>query len=343
MVQSKDFIAISFTPASFWKRVYSNLIDYIGPLLVCLYALANPYLAFLVLDWVIVVLMLGVGSLLAFVMWFVSMKRLGNTLGRQWVGVRIIDQDGNMPSLLKLALREFLKIISLCTPLIIGIFWVILDKRNQSWYDKVTKTYVVKCPDAITVFAEETGQGKKQSTEEPVKYRGDSDIVSNQSYPPPSVLSIRQETPEMTTKYMGFWIRTSAGLVDFILVIIFSFVFYFLLVFSGIFFPNESTWRLMVTSEQSPFLLFIVWPMLWVTYYCLLTGLKGQTLGKMLFRMKVVNSKDEKSGLIRAIMREILGKLVSSMGLGIGFFCIAYNVEKRGWHDKIAGTYVIKA
>ena len=158
MVKSNVFGALSFTPASLWKRAYSNVIDYSVPLLVCLFSFAGPYVVVLALDWVIIVIMLGVSSLLAITMWFISMKRWGNTFGRQWVGIRIINRDGNIPSLWKLAFREFLKLISLCPPLIIGTFWIIWDKHKQSWYDKVTKTCVVKYPDAINVLAEETGQ-----------------------------------------------------------------------------------------------------------------------------------------------------------------------------------------
>lgn len=159
-----------------------------------------------------------------------------------------------------------------------------------------------------------------------------------------TTLKVRFGTPapKLHREYAGFWIRLSAGLVDCILVIVFTLVFFFLLLFSGIFFPSESTWRLMVTSEQSPFLLFIIWPVLWVIYYWLWTGLKGQTLGKMLFRIKVVNSESKKPGLIRALLREIPGKLMSTLGFLIGFFWIAGDRQKQGWHDKIARTYVIK-
>ncbi len=133
--------ATLFTPAGFWKRSYSNAIDFIGPLLVALYGIVNPYWAFLEKEMIF--MMLCIGFLLASVMWYVSMRRFGNTWGRLWVGIRIIDVHGNTPSLCKLAMRELLKLISLFTPLIIGFLGIIWDKQKQSWYDKVTKTYVV--------------------------------------------------------------------------------------------------------------------------------------------------------------------------------------------------------
>ncbi len=44
----------------------------------------------------------------------------------------------------------------------------------------------------------------------------------------------------------------------------------------------------------------------------------------------------------RAAKREILGKFVSSILLGIGYLMVAFDSQKQGLHDKIADTYVIK-
>lgn len=130
-----------YTPASLWKRIYANGIDYIGPLLVALYGIVNPYWAFI--DPVMIIIMLGVGLLLAAGMWFVSLRNFGNTWGRGWVGIRIINERGDTPSMWKLSLREMLKLITIFTPLIISFFWMNWDKQKQSWYDKVIGTYVV--------------------------------------------------------------------------------------------------------------------------------------------------------------------------------------------------------
>ena len=45
----------------------------------------------------------------------------------------------------------------------------------------------------------------------------------------------------------------------------------------------------------------------------------------------------------RAAVREILGKLISTIVLFIGFLWIAFDDKKQGWHDKLASTYVVKA
>lgn len=77
-------------------------------------------------------------------------------------------------------------------------------------------------------------------------------------------------------------------------------------------------------------------------YFTLFTGVFGQTPGKMALRLKVVNERGEIPGLGRAAIREIPGKLLSSLVLSLGFLWIAFDSRKQGWHDKIAGTYVVR-
>jgi uncharacterized RDD family membrane protein YckC len=62
----------------------------------------------------------------------------------------------------------------------------------------------------------------------------------------------------------------------------------------------------------------------------------------MLVGVKVVNAQGDIPGLRRAALREILGKIISAIVLFLGFLWIAWDRQKQGWHDKIAGTYVVK-
>ncbi|MDP6060450.1 MAG: RDD family protein, partial [Pirellulaceae bacterium] len=77
-------------------------------------------------------------------------------------------------------------------------------------------------------------------------------------------------------------------------------------------------------------------------YYVLLTGTKGQTVGKMALGIKVVVANGEKPGLGRAALREVIGKIISGLVLWIGFFWAIWDPNKQGWHDKLASTYVIR-
>ncbi len=73
----------------------------------------------------------------------------------------------------------------------------------------------------------------------------------------------------------------------------------------------------------------------------IMTGLKGQTPGKMLFKIKVVKTSGENISMLTAILRETVGKWISSI-LFIGYLWPLWDSKKQGWHDKIAGTIVVK-
>ncbi len=68
---------------------------------------------------------------------------------------------------------------------------------------------------------------------------------------------------------------------------------------------------------------------------------KGATPGKMVMGIQITTVDGEPIGSGRAILRYI-GYFVSWITLGIGFLIIAFNREKRGLHDYIAGTVVVK-
>ena len=130
---------------------------------------------------------------------------------------------------------------------------------------------------------------------------------------PPSAVAVPgplPAAPEVAVEYMGFWIRFGAAIIDFIAIAVISCIL--------------------------PF--FAYW-----LYYWLFTGLKGQTPGKMVVGLKVINAQGDRPGLGCAALREVLGRVISIIVLCLGFLWIAFDNSKQGWHDKIAGTYVVRA
>jgi len=75
-------------------------------------------------------------------------------------------------------------------------------------------------------------------------------------------------------------------------------------------------------------------------YYIVPTALTGRTPGKKVCGLRVVSERG-KVGFLRAILRETVGKMLSSI-LCLGYLMVAFHKEKRGLHDLIAGTWVIK-
>jgi uncharacterized RDD family membrane protein YckC len=69
---------------------------------------------------------------------------------------------------------------------------------------------------------------------------------------------------------------------------------------------------------------------------------RGQTLGQVLFNIKVVRADGKPVDLRTAAMRT-LGYAVCALTLGIGFLTAAWDDRHQGLHDKIAETFVVKA
>jgi uncharacterized RDD family membrane protein YckC len=77
-----------------------------------------------------------------------------------------------------------------------------------------------------------------------------------------------------------------------------------------------------------------------IAYYPYFWHTRGATPGKQALGLRVVNDRGENPGLGNAIGR-YLGYIVSAIPFYLGFFWIL-GEQKRGWHDLMAGTYVIK-
>ena len=70
---------------------------------------------------------------------------------------------------------------------------------------------------------------------------------------------------------------------------------------------------------------------------------KGKTPGKWLVRIQVADKRNGSfPGLGRMIVREIFGKWVSGLFLGIGYLWAVFDRDGQAWHDKIAGTVVLR-
>jgi len=86
----------------------------------------------------------------------------------------------------------------------------------------------------------------------------------------------------------------------------------------------------------SYYLIFII---TLLSYFTLLHW-SGQTLGKMLFGLCVVNSNRQSLSLAEGMFRSV-GGLLSVLCGGWGYFSVLFDDEQRGWNDRIAGTHVV--
>jgi len=75
-------------------------------------------------------------------------------------------------------------------------------------------------------------------------------------------------------------------------------------------------------------------------YFIFFWTLTGQTPGKMLLGVRVVNREGQEITFWQAVRRYI-GYYISAFALYIGFIWVLFDNQRQAWHDKLAGTYVI--
>ncbi len=68
--------------------------------------------------------------------------------------------------------------------------------------------------------------------------------------------------------------------------------------------------------------------------------LLGQTPGKLLLGVRIAQVTGKPLTIRRALLR-YLGYFLSAIPLGLGFLWVLMDEHRQGWHDKLAGTYVV--
>ncbi len=77
------------------------------------------------------------------------------------------------------------------------------------------------------------------------------------------------------------------------------------------------------------------------SYVVIFTALSGATLGQRAIGLRVVNKRGERPGFGRSLVRAC-GLLAGLVPGGLGALWIAFDREKRGFHDHLARTLVVR-
>lgn len=135
-------------------------------------------------------------------------------------------------------------------------------------------------------------------------------------------------------RYAGFWLRFWAYLVD---VIVIASLNGFLL--SPFKFVNEGFPIHLGYWTANGMVAAIVFYL----YFLLMTKYFGQTLGKMIFGLKVINEHDGELTWNDLFFREVVGRFIYNV-IGIMkvlYIVVAFTNEKQGIHDIVGRTRVI--
>jgi len=136
---------------------------------------------------------------------------------------------------------------------------------------------------------------------------------------------------------IGFGRRLIANLVDAVFVFLVTFFVSCVVGFAGLLF------KVLKADNNLPFyeLMVVTGLITSVIYYVGFWVSSGQTMGKFITGIKVSKADGARLSWGSAILRYI-GYLISAVALSIGFLWLAFDKKRQGWHDKMAGTLVVR-
>lgn len=140
-----------------------------------------------------------------------------------------------------------------------------------------------------------------------------------------------ERQPEL--EYAGFWWRVVASLIDTILLAIVTLPLLGF-VYGPDYWLDSKAVKGPVDFAVSWLLPAVVVVVFWVA--------KGATPGKLAIRARVVDAKTGGKCSTRQLMGRYFAYFVSTLPFCLGFLWIAFDPKKQGWHDKLAGTVVVR-
>ena len=133
-------------------------------------------------------------------------------------------------------------------------------------------------------------------------------------------------------EYVGFWLRVWASLIDTVLVLLLTLPLIKLLYGGSFTAPHAA-------STASDLLINAVLPALAVLLFW---HYRQATPGKIAIGARIVDARTGAKPSTGQNIGRYLGYYVSILPLGLGLLWVGWDARKQGWHDKLAGTLVVR-
>ena len=134
-------------------------------------------------------------------------------------------------------------------------------------------------------------------------------------------------------EYVGFWRRVWATIIDSILLMAVLFP-PLISIYGWEYFDSTA----LIVGPADFFISWVlpavVWVLLWRKYQA--------TPGKLAISARIVDARTGRPATTAQYVARYLGYYVSLVFLGLGYIWVAFDDRRQGWHDKIAGTIVIR-
>ena len=134
-------------------------------------------------------------------------------------------------------------------------------------------------------------------------------------------------------KYAGFWIRVWTSIIDTILIGIIT-IPMLLAIYGTQYFESEK-----IIEGPMDFLISWVLPAIAVITFWVY---RAATLGKMAISSKIVDAQTGGQPSTGQFVGRYFAYFISALPLGLGILWVAFDKKKQGWHDKLAGTVVVR-
>ncbi len=139
---------------------------------------------------------------------------------------------------------------------------------------------------------------------------------------------------ETELEFAGFWSRTGATIIDTILLMLIT-VPLLISIYGTDYFTSEEmiagSWDFLISWVLPAFATIIFW------IY------RAATPGKMAIRAKILDANTGHAASTGQLIGRYFAYIVSILPLCLGIFWVAFDKRKQGWHDKLAGTVVVKS
>jgi uncharacterized RDD family membrane protein YckC len=134
-------------------------------------------------------------------------------------------------------------------------------------------------------------------------------------------------------EYAGFWIRLGAVLIDMVVIAI---VFWvpLTLIYGSEYWDGSKFFHGFWDLLLSYILPFVATIWFWLRFF--------GTPGKMALRLKIVDANTGRRLSLGQSIGRYFAYFLSAIPLLLGYIWVGIDKRKQGWHDKLAGTVVIR-
>ncbi|WP_052027454.1 RDD family protein [Pseudoalteromonas luteoviolacea] len=137
----------------------------------------------------------------------------------------------------------------------------------------------------------------------------------------------------VSQNYLGFWARFGASFIDSIMLLLITIPLIYS-IYGGDYWTSRE-----IILGPAELLINYVLPIAAIILFWLY---KSTTPGKMVYKAKIVDAKTGRALSARQSIIRYIAYYVSLLPFGLGFFWVAWDPKKQGWHDKLAGTVVVR-